>query len=1315
RWYTETSEGLKVNEHTVQYDYDYQEFDPQSEEFARVMEGLAVFGFPLWYLRQSNVTPEDVEKVVGVQFFSENINADKAPVFVSGSTQPATPVEVIGTPTFGQRPLARAKGSVVRVTLESNNGSAIQYIHPGVNGLPTALIDHEGRAAFMSYYTADVEAPAAQRLGDDTAGLAQTAGAGWLGLLAKTTYIRGRNPDNKHCLAPYHLLFDDPSAACPTRADAIAHFTGTLGLPQEVAEAMVVPVSATPSAKLALEEVAYTYNELGYVAKTFTTSMEAGASVTYTHNHHGVPTQVVDELGTLTINDTDAYGNVIRRRVVDINGATVSDAHYQYDDEHRVLAECHDVTGSACSSVLDPFGPRVAFDAPRPSSASQTPGYLLSTYRYTPEGNLKKSKDAAGVTQVYEYNERSLPVSLDVSAPGEVARTRTMRYDARDRLTRLEHDAGGSLFETFEYDGLDRLVVHRDAAGVHHHFVYDTQGRLVAQRSQASRAPFAAGSALSTTSDPDRSERVIKRDGMGRVIETLEGHRSGDHVRETFTYDGDSLSPSSLSRNDGTSLDFGYDELGALRFTRDALGNISLSVLDTPARRDYSASIMRGPSDVHLTVVDKVQHRASLAGEVLATKIGTRFGPTVVGQTLEETTRVLLDAAGRPVRVTRPDGSITTTAYNLAGWVTRTSDSEEYGTTPTFDSTDITYNAFGLPTRIEDPSRVSQVTRYEYTGFGELRRRFYPANGPTEFFDEMTYDVFGRLATRKVITGAQEDVAYDVFSYAYDAATGRLDQIALATAGSSFPAAPSRRYEYDSLGRLTSASLVNTSPGMGLPDVEVTTEYDHDKLSRVILDRTLIDEGQGRVVASSVDHSFAFPDPLGRNFMSTSWSGGNGRSAVWEKHLDSAGRISFIFDMTTDPQFPPGSFTRRSESQLIKLDWLGERYAGRTHMVHNHYILEDPLLEARDFDPMGRVSSLRYDAIVLNDQDPPTPSNAAWGNKYCMGQTWSASSCAGPLYELSLAYDGGGRIVSRRARFESPRLDAAGTLAQSSQRPNPWQGFDYDGRGALSTEWINEAVDPTAYTNFISAAPWERDRAALENVASSGPGQQWEWERQQGTGSLTRIYDAMAPVDERWAHVDQAGALSDRLAGHALDHVQVDGATHRIVHDHRGRVVSSSVENDRGFWLTFDAHDLLANQRGRLSAAQDEAITTKTNTQVTALTILGGLILVLGVGLSLGISASYPPEQTNGGVRLLIFAVGALGGGAYFAVAARRLVRLALREVLVAQGTAAVDGEAVTINGVTFTVPDGAFTDGTRYTVYYAENPTRMVLSVVSD
>ncbi|MEO0563097.1 MAG: DUF4179 domain-containing protein [Chloroflexota bacterium] len=148
--------------------------------------------------------------------------------------------------------------------------------------------------------------------------------------------------------------------------------------------------------------------------------------------------------------------------------------------------------------------------------------------------------------------------------------------------------------------------------------------------------------------------------------------------------------------------------------------------------------------------------------------------------------------------------------------------------------------------------------------------------------------------------------------------------------------------------------------------------------------------------------------------------------------------------------------------------------------------------------------------------------------------------------------------------------------------------------------------------------------------------------------------------------------------------------------------------------FNFDAHDLLANQRGRLSAAQDEAITSRTNTQVTALTILGGVVLALGVGLSLGISASYPPEQTDAGLRLLIFAVGALGGGAYFAVAARRLVRLALREVLVAEGTAVVDGESVTINGVTFTVPDGAFADGARYTVYYTENPARMVLSVAT-
>ncbi|MEM1349759.1 MAG: hypothetical protein AAGI01_14450, partial [Myxococcota bacterium] len=726
-----------VNLVSTYYDFDYQEFDPESEEFKEVLKHFTRFGFPSWYVFSDSAPASVVAKLLRVPFYGSNgaganLNGDTGATYASGESPQASGSEIIGFPVFGDDLDRRARGAVVRTRIERDGKAKFFYTQPGSTGRPRSLADDSGHGVRIEYYSASTSATEAQRFGVHLADLDQHSGSGRSGLLAKISVLRAKNASSSSsCFAPFDDALSTLGLSCANHNDARSFLTGTLGLTTDMADAMLVP--ADPEDQFT--ETAYTYSPTGYTASEHSTSMQSssqagGKHITFQRDHRGMPLSTEDHLGNLVQNEYDWRRRLIRQRVVDVMGSTLSDARFQYDDDGNLLAECHDVTGSDCASLLG--NGVVAFDAARPSvHAAQTPGYLLTTYRYTPKGALRKVMTPAGVTITYDRDERGFVVRETTSAVGESARVKRMWYDTWGNITRVGYDDPALLGELFTYDGLDQLVEHRDLTNVYHSYARDTRGRVVAVRSAGSSSPF--GSSITTSADPDVSETILTRDELGRVVRVERGFQetnpadpgaSSAFAWTEFAYDGASMQPSRMSREDGSVLKMGYDASGALRYTEDALGNITLSASSPRERIDYQATVRKHPDTGEFkTTVVRSEGRLALADTM-----NTSVFAWDNGALLEERTQVTLDGLGRPLKIVAPDDSISERTYNMAGWVTSSKTSPDFSSSAATDSTAYTYNAFGAVTRLEDSSIPAQVTRYEYTGYGELAKRFYPAD-----------------------------------------------------------------------------------------------------------------------------------------------------------------------------------------------------------------------------------------------------------------------------------------------------------------------------------------------------------------------------------------------------------------------------------------------------------------------------------------------------------------------------------------------------------------------------------------------------------
>ncbi|MDO8297680.1 MAG: RHS repeat-associated core domain-containing protein [Caulobacter sp.] len=271
-----------------------------------------------------------------------------------------------------------------------------------------------------------------------------------------------------------------------------------------------------------------------------------------------------------------------------------------------------------------------------------------------------------------------------------------------------------------------------------------------------------------------------------------------------------------------------------------------------------------------------------------------RMNPAVFGSPPSSACTLGAAGANGPDRITR-------NSYSNADQITKVTSA--YGVSgQAADDVTLTYNSWAQVATAADA--MGGLTTYEYDGFGRPKKTRYPiasnrTSSSTTDYEEITYDVYGRVSQQRRRDATVFGVAYDLLgrpttidapgamadvTYSYDL---------LSRATSAAISGHTLTFAWDALGRQTSAAgplgtvsyqydLAGARTRVTWPD-SFYVAYDHDLTGAVTAARE-----NGATTGAGVLASFAYDD-LGRR---ASLTRGNG--VVTSYTFDSASRLTSL-------------------------------------------------------------------------------------------------------------------------------------------------------------------------------------------------------------------------------------------------------------------------------------------------------------------------------------------------------------------------------------------------------------------------------------
>jgi RHS repeat-associated protein len=440
----------------------------------------------------------------------------------------------------------------------------------------------------------------------------------------------------------------------------------------------------------------------------------AGRPTTFTYDGNGNQVTARDPSGNLTTSEYDGMNR--RTRVLFPDG---SDRKTTYDAAGRVLTETDqagritrfaydclghlaqvtDAAGQVTAHEYDEVGERVAqtdaaghrttfeFDLlgrevkrTLPSSKSQSRAYDLV-------GNLLTRTSFGGITVAYTYDAADRLVSRSQPGQAAVAFTYTpagqratvtddrgttrYQYDLRDRLTRLEQPGAGVL--EYEYDGRgNRTLLRASAGGTTYvaRYAYDVAARLTGVTDPLGRTytlGYDPNGNRTSLSRPNGTATSYAYDALNRLT-TLTAQRSG-LTFQSYAY---TLGPTGLrtrvDEGDGTRRDYAYDALS--RLTQETVAGLTVAytkafTYDAVGNRLTQSDSRTGLAAYTYDATDRLlTDGASTYTWDDDGSLRTRSAP--------DGAAYVWDAEQRLVRVTRPDGTLVTHAYDADGNRVRT-------------------------------------------------------------------------------------------------------------------------------------------------------------------------------------------------------------------------------------------------------------------------------------------------------------------------------------------------------------------------------------------------------------------------------------------------------------------------------------------------------------------------------------------------------------------------------------------------------------------------------------------------------------------
>lgn len=393
-----------------------------------------------------------------------------------------------------------------------------------------------------------------------------------------------------------------------------------------------------------------------------------------------------------------------------------------------------------------------------PVSVTDSEGVTYS-FEHDEAGRITAMCGAGGYRLAFSYDENTSDLASITNALGHVV---SFTYDEAGRMT--SHSTPSGATTTFTYNVAGDITKRVEPDGAVYEYTYE-HGRLMSET-----APD-GGTTVYTYGSNGEVESVT--DPLGRV--TSFTHDDQGNTASVTTPGGDTWATvhDSMSRLTkiltpaGEEWAYGYTANGKLESVTSPTGtitNIAKTLFDGGTQ--LSATTSSQTEDVTSPIPTPAMDPSPAVS-------------TSTGQQQSQSSGLVLDAAGRPVQTTSPDGSVLETrVYDNAGRLSEVLDSEA-------GLTRYEYNELGLVSRIIAPDE--SVTGFVYDKGARLVQRTYES----EIVNEYEYDADGRV-TRVVNQDGSEQV------FTYDAC-GRL-------LSRSTPEDGTTTYTYDVCGRVASVT-----------------------------------------------------------------------------------------------------------------------------------------------------------------------------------------------------------------------------------------------------------------------------------------------------------------------------------------------------------------------------------------------------------------------------------------------------------------------------------------------------------------------------
>ena len=355
-----------------------------------------------------------------------------------------------------------------------------------------------------------------------------------------------------------------------------------------------IPFEADASGSIIYSVENYTYDELGRVVTTESTSTKTGQqsrTVNYTYYSNGLVNTVTDNAGAYSRTYYDKNGNATKiERLRD--GSNYDIQLLEYDSLNRLvrdikLVDEQDIYNASSLSAVDDLR-----DSKYPGKIK-----LITAYEYDLLGNRIKQISPLGFAYTendiremnsisYSYDELNRLISTTRSYENTTV-SQLITYDKAGNKQSQTDERGNAT--TYAYDKMNRISATTDPLNNTYTITYDKAGNKISETNAKNQTMTYAYDKLNRlTTVTDAYDKVISckvYDQNGNVVKDIDakGYKSGSsnetRYGSVYTYNLANLlvsksTPEAVDKG-ATSIRYTYSIFGEVLTQTDALGNVT--------------------------------------------------------------------------------------------------------------------------------------------------------------------------------------------------------------------------------------------------------------------------------------------------------------------------------------------------------------------------------------------------------------------------------------------------------------------------------------------------------------------------------------------------------------------------------------------------------------------------------------------------------------------------------------------------------------------------------------------------------------------